>query len=113
MIIFHILFYLYKFIYFFYLFFFLEFISLPGKDMSQHAIVRTCTVYVLEDLRISSVVPKEPEQPVLVENDEEAPLCVGDEEEEERLKKNWIENRPHRACFVENCEGKIKIIVHT
>ena len=70
-----------------------------GKDISPYADVRTVTVFVLEDLGLSTLMPSEPLMPVTVEDDEDAPLCVGGKEEEEMKKRKWVEMRPHRALF--------------
>ena len=76
-------------------------ITTPKKDMSMspHAHVRTVTVYVLEDLRLPSLIPSEPLMPIAVEEDEDAPFCVGGKEEEEMRKRKWVEMRPHRSLF--------------
>lgn len=70
---------------------------IPGRDVSPFASVRTVPVFIVEDLRVPSIIPSEPELPILVENDEDPPISFGYEESEELRRKLWIEKRPHRV----------------
>jgi hypothetical protein len=70
---------------------------IPGRDVSPFASVRTVPVFIVEDLRIPSIIPPEPELPILIEDDDDSPVSFGFEESEELRKKLWIERRPHRV----------------
>lgn len=65
--------------------------------MSPFAIVRTVPVFIVEDLRIPSIIPFEPELPILIEDDDDPPVSFGFEESEELRRRLWIERRPHRV----------------
>jgi hypothetical protein len=51
----------------------------------------------MENLRKSGLVPCEPDLPILIEDDDEAPICIGAEEGEEQRRKAWDSKRPHRV----------------
>ena len=70
---------------------------MQNTSISPFSTIRTVSVFVLEDLRHSSVIPKEPALPILVEDDDEAPICVGGSEWEEMRRKQWESSRPHRS----------------
>lgn len=59
--------------------------------------VRTVTVYVLENLRKPGLVPCEPDLPILIEDDDDAPISIGLEEGEAQRRKSWELKRPHRV----------------
>lgn len=59
--------------------------------------MRTVTVFVMENLRKSGLVPCEPDLPILIEDDDEAPICIGAEEGEAQRRKAWESKRPHRV----------------
>lgn len=59
--------------------------------------VRTVTVYVLENLRKPGLVPCEPDLPILIEEDDDAPISIGLEEGEAQRRKSWELKRPHRV----------------
>jgi hypothetical protein len=70
---------------------------IPGRDVSPFASVRTVPVFIVEDLRIPSIIPPEPELPILIEDDDDPPVSFGFEESEELRRKLWIDRRPHRV----------------
>lgn len=51
----------------------------------------------MENLRKSGLVPCEPDLPILIEDDDEAPICMGAEEGEAQRRKAWESKRPHRV----------------
>lgn len=51
----------------------------------------------MENLRKSGLVPCEPDVPILIEDDDEAPICIGAEEGEAQRRKAWESKRPHRV----------------
>lgn len=65
--------------------------------MSPFASVRTVPVFIVEDLRIPSIIPSEPELPILIEDDDDPPVSFGFEESEELRRRLWVEKRPHRV----------------
>lgn len=70
---------------------------IPGRDVSPFASVRTVPVFIVEDLRIPSIIPSEPELPILIEDDDDPPVSFGFEESEELRRRLWVEKRPHRV----------------
>ena len=68
-----------------------------GQDIKPLNPVRTVTVFVMENLRKSGLVPCEPDVPILIEDDDEAPICIGAEEGEAQRRKAWESKRPHRV----------------
>jgi hypothetical protein len=65
--------------------------------VSPFASVRTVPVFIVEDLRIPTIIPSEPELPILIDDDDDPPVSFGFEESEELRRKLWIERRPHRV----------------
>jgi hypothetical protein len=51
----------------------------------------------MENLRKSGLVPCELDLPISIEDDDEAPICIGAEEGEAQRRKAWESKRPHRV----------------
>lgn len=51
----------------------------------------------MENLRKPGLVPCEPDLPILIEEDDDAPISIGLEEGEAQRKKCWELKRPHRV----------------
>jgi hypothetical protein len=54
-------------------------------------------IILVENTRAAGVVPPEPPLPELVEDDDDAPLCVGEDESVAKRQRDWDARRPHRV----------------
>lgn len=54
-------------------------------------------IILVENTRATGVVPPEPPLPELVEEDDEAPISIGEEESAAKRQRDWEARRPHRV----------------